>query len=184
MCGKFQPEILSDDVLLSCLSLSSHFWLEMTGPCQCHRSLWLPHRLLLDGTELWHCFNISLCAVFSVKEISCWWLSARLRYLQCISNGGTAFLHEAIDIEIKLRMVHSWIFCMDKTVIFTVKKALLIQHLICHWKLWSSIWDVWSYCVIHWWFSERTQTSNQFQHHSWCVCVCNSGWVCVWCYSS
>ena len=26
------------------------------------------------------------------------WLSARLQYLQCISNGDTAVLHQAIDI--------------------------------------------------------------------------------------
>ena len=42
------------------------------------------------------CFDVS-CAV-SLNKLSNRWLSARLQYLQCVSNGDTAVLHWAIEM--------------------------------------------------------------------------------------
>ena len=40
-----------------------------------------------------------------VPIIKYWWLSARMTYLQCVSNGNTTVLHKAIEIKLGLQHI-------------------------------------------------------------------------------
>ena len=72
-----------------------------------------PMNLAITGTlaRIWTLKDIPLLAIFGsiLKNHDCWitgayfnttywWLIARLQYLQCISNGDTAVLHQAMDM--------------------------------------------------------------------------------------
>ena len=58
------------------------------------------YKKALDG---WAIFKQTISSGFrlveSDTELIYWWLSARLQYHQCISNGDTAVFHWAIDIK-------------------------------------------------------------------------------------
>ena len=58
--------------------------------------------------------------------ITCHWISARLQYLKCVSNGDTAVLHWAIDMKYQLTLVTEVSLRSQPT------KELLV-HITCGW---------------------------------------------------
>ena len=73
------------------------------------------------------------------------WLSARLQYLQCISNGDTAVLHQAIDIYIslgckRLNLLHSQIVWDERChhIFINDRDKLIKCWLFYHWLFFNS----------------------------------------------
>ena len=71
------------------------------------------------------------------------WLSARLQYLQCVSTGDTAVLHQAFDTYINLNFSTTIFFCINNTCLWLLllysvvpAKLPILMIMWCYVRVW------------------------------------------------